>query len=189
MCEAAWVAVFLAPLLAKKCRGSQAWWSGVYLQNHCRDKTNFQKHTKLDIENGNMRNGCHLIWQSHPLQMKVPSQNHLRRLQLSWCLPLLAWSWDGWQALEQPGRRKKHKTVWSIWLSTSPTNAVKHILLQPRWRTLMYCKFVNVCSAGCSLVFPAVEEILTYCDCRFQCDPGNSIHLRHSRHWRSRRTR
>jgi hypothetical protein len=86
------------------------------------------------------------------------------------------------EAPEQPGRRKKHKTVWSIWLSTSPTSAVKHILLQPRWRTLMYCKFVNVCSAGCSLVFPAVEEILTYCDCRFQCDPGNSVHLRHSRH-------
>ena len=40
----------------------------------------------------------------------------------------------------------------------------------------MYFKFVTVCSAGCSLVFPAVEDIVTYWDCGFQCDPGNSIH-------------
>ena len=42
----------------------------------------FKEHTKLDIENGNRGNGCHLIWQSDPLQMKVPSQNHLVCLQL-----------------------------------------------------------------------------------------------------------
>ena len=29
---------------------------------------------------------------------------------------------------------------------------------------------------------------MTYCDCRFQCGPGNSSHLRHSCHWSSRRT-
>ena len=53
----------------------------------------------------------------------------------------------------------------------------------------MHCKFATVCSAGCSLVFPAVENILSCCDCRFRWDPGNSIYLSHSCHFRPRRTR
>ena len=85
--------------------------------------------------------------------MKVPSQNHLGRLQLSWCPPLLVLSWDVCEALEQPGRRKKHKTVWSIWLSTSPTSAVKHILLQPRWRT----DVLQVCQCLLCRLFASVS--------------------------------
>ena len=52
VCEAAWVAVVLVPLLARKCRGiktssqrvlHQKWCSGVYRQNHSCDRTNFQR--------------------------------------------------------------------------------------------------------------------------------------------------
>ena len=35
-------------------------------------------------------------------------------------------------------------------------------------------------------VIPTVEDVLTYCDCRFQCDPVNSFHPRHSCYLRSR---
>ena len=90
---------------------------------------------KLDIGNSEVWEWVAFDWQFYPLPMKVPSQNHLGCLQLSRCLPLLAWSWYVCQALEQPGRRKKHKTLRRIWPSMSITSAVKHILLQPKWRT------------------------------------------------------
>ena len=114
------------------------------------------------LETVKCENGCHLIWLFYPLQKMMLSENHLRCLELSRRLPLQAWSWDVCQTFEESGRRKKHKTLWSTWLSMSPSSAVKHILLQPRWRVLMYCKFVSVCSAAWWLVFPAVQAIFTY---------------------------
>ena len=92
--------------------------------------------------------------------MKVPSQNHLGCLQLSRCLPLLAWSWYVCQALEQPGRRKKHKTLRRIWPSMSITSAVKHILLQPRWRTDVF----QVCHCLLCRLFASVSRSRRYCN-------------------------
>ena len=94
-------------------------------------KRTFREYAKLDIGNGNRGNGCHLILQSHPLQMKVLFATVLASATSSLKLVCLYVC----QALEQPGRRKKHKTLRRIWPSMSITSAVKHILLQPRWRT------------------------------------------------------
>ena len=119
MFEAAWVSVVLVPLLVRKSRWSQEWCSGVYRQNHCRDKTNFQRrHQVRHLETASA--GMGVIWFDSLIHCK-------------W--RLLAWSWDVCQTPEQPGRRKKHTTLRGIWPSMSLTNAVKHILLQPRWRT------------------------------------------------------
>ena len=162
MCEAAWVAVVLVPLLARKCRREPRVVLWCLPAEPLPWQNQFSKiapsWSKLDIGNDNRANGCHLIGQPHPLQMKVPSQNHLGRLQLSWCLPFLAWSWDVCQAPEQPGRRKKHKTLRSTWLSMSITSAVKHILLQPKWRT----DALQVCHCLLCRLFASVSRSRKY---------------------------
>ena len=97
MFEAAWVSVVLVPLLVRKSRWSQEWCSGVYRQNHCRDKTNSQiRHQVRHLETATVGMGCHLIWQSHSLQMKASS------LKLG-CLPNTWTTWEEKEAHDPPG--------------------------------------------------------------------------------------
>ena len=139
MFEAAWVSVVLLPLLVRKGRWSQEWCSGVYRQNHCRDKTNFQmRHQVRHLETATGGIGCHLIWQSHSLQMKASS------LKLG-CLPNTWTTWEEKEAQDPPGHLAVDEPYQCGEAHTAPAK------VEDSWglmRTLMYCQFVTVCSAG-----------------------------------------
>ena len=139
MFEAAWVSVVLLPLLVRKSRWSQEWCAGVYRQNHCRDKTNFQmRHQVRHLETATAGIGCHLIWQSHSLQMKASS------LKLG-CLPNTWTTWEEKEAQDPPGHLAVDEPYQCGEAHTAPAK------VEDSWglmRTLMYCQFVTVCSAG-----------------------------------------